>query len=474
MRALPTGLRTRLLVAFVLATSAGAALASWAGFVTARSALVGDAQGQAIDALRQRVTAVAPYLSCPPSQLTLDRLREVVGDNALITYGTMQSGAGDHLELIDAELRAATAERDHMVLQRVRTAAGVPKLALGMPILITEVNGDQRRSGVEVFSVVDLSETQARIDATGRSAIMTSALALPVAVLAALLAARGVLRPVRELRGAARRFADGDLSARVRPRGYDELADLARTVNEMAAELERSIGRLRRSEAESRRFVADVSHELRTPLSALSAVVDVLEEDSEHLTEDQRTSARLISEATRRLTGLVADLIEVSRFDATAERLHPERVDIPTALHATLRARGWTDQVSIDAPESIAAEVDPRRLDVVVANLVGNALRHGAPPVVIAVRGTDAEVVITVTDHGPGLPGDDPNRVFDRFYKGDPARSRSQGSGLGLAIAREHIRLHGGDLTAENLPGVGARFTARFPRWAAQNPGEQP
>ncbi|MBF6330786.1 sensor histidine kinase [Nocardia transvalensis] len=460
----PGGLRSRLLVAFVVATTIGAVLAAAASFVTARAGLVADAQNQAAEGLRERITAIAPELTYPPDQATLERILDVVGDSAEVTYGSLTARTGGDLGLIDTELRTAVRDRGELVLQRVRPSTRSPVLAIGMPLTSTGVDGRRTPSGIEVYALVDLAETQHRIEESAWAAALTSALALPLAAVLALLAARSVLRPVRELRSAAGRFADGDLSVRVRPRGSDELSELARTVNRMAAELEDTMTRLRESEAESRRFVADVSHELRTPLATLTAVVEVLDEDSAQLSPDQQTSARLAVEATRRLTRLVGDLIEVSRFDAASERLQLEEVEVRRAVSDTLRARDWARQVTVDAPDPIDAVLDPRRLDVVVANLVGNALTHGAPPVRVEVRADDEFVTVTVVDGGPGLPADDPNRVFDRFYKGDPSRSRSQGSGLGLAIAREHARLHGGDIIAENVPGGGARFVARFPR----------
>ena len=131
-------------------------------------------------------------------------------------------------------------------------------------------------------------------------------------------------------------------------------------------------------------------------------------------------------------------------------------------------ARGWTEQVAADVAAGLTAQVDRRRLDVIVANLVGNALRHGQPPVTVTVRcepGPDRRdwVHLLVTDHGPGLPPEVGPHVFERFFKADVARTRSDGSGLGLAIALENARLHGGTIEASNRPGGGAAFLVRLP-----------
>ncbi|WP_214408055.1 HAMP domain-containing sensor histidine kinase, partial [Pseudonocardia lacus] len=282
----------------------------------------------------------------------------------------------------------------------------------------------------------------------------------------------GVLRPVRELRDTARRLAAGDLAARTPPRGADELAELTATVNAMAESVQASMAQMRRMRADARRFAADASHELRTPLSTLTAVVEVLAAATAEVPDaDARESAQLAIAETHRLVGLVEDLMEVSRLDAGTARLHVEDVDLAGAVRDCLRARGWLDRVEVLAPEGLELRVDRRRLDVVLANLVGNALEHGGPPVRVLVSVRGDEVRVEVVDGGPGVPAHRRSRVFDRFAKGDPARTRAPGSGLGLAIARENARLHGGDITVEEpttADGRGARFVLRLPRgrWA--------
>jgi two-component system sensor histidine kinase MtrB len=216
-------------------------------------------------------------------------------------------------------------------------------------------------------------------------------------------------------------------------------------------------------EADARRFVADVSHELRTPLAAMIAVVDVLDEQAAQLPELTGEAVRLVSQGTHNLTRLVNDLIEVTRFDSGTAALALDEIDLAVAIMATLRARGWTGEVRTDLPGGVLARVDPRRLDVIVANLVGNALRHGAPPVTVRLRTEPGWLIVEVGDHGPGLSDEVLPKVFNRFYKADTARTRSEGSGLGLAISWENARLHRGSLVAANQPGGGALFTLRLP-----------
>jgi len=282
----------------------------------------------------------------------------------------------------------------------------------------------------------------------------------------AFAAARRVLVPVRRLAGAARRMSGGDLSVRVEPSGQDELAQLVTSFNMMASTLEDKVAELQRMEARARQFAGDVSHELRTPLTAMTAVADILP-GHPGLTGDAAAAARLVRTEIFHLNRLVEDLIEISRFDAGTAQLVTDDTDVATAVSGCLRARGWTE-VSADVPAGLTVRLDRRRFDVIVANLVGNALRHGGPPVTVTARAEprghgEGWLVLEVRDHGPGLPAAVIPHLFDRFFKADTARARSEGSGLGLAIAWENTQLHGGHIQAGNHPDGGAVFTVTVP-----------
>jgi two-component system sensor histidine kinase MtrB len=273
-----------------------------------------------------------------------------------------------------------------------------------------------------------------------------------------------VLRPLRRLGRAARSLGAGDLGARVAVRGRDELADVARAFNESAASLEYTVRELRRMEANARRFAADVSHELRTPIAAMTAVTDVLEEDAAELPPDAGTAARLIAGQTRRLNTLVEDLLEISRMDAGTADLILDEVPLADLVRECVTTRGWADRVVVEVPPGLRARLDPRRFDLILANLVGNALLHGAPPVRITGRaGLEAGLEVRVIDQGPGIPDKLLPHVFDRFFKANPSRPAGQGSGLGLAIAQANAELHGGHISVANAPGRGAVFTVRIP-----------
>ncbi|WP_405431936.1 ATP-binding protein [Micromonospora sp. NBC_00617] len=474
-RAVALGLRVRLLLAFALLGVTTTAVVASGSYFQARTVILQQAQDAAVASLTDQLSKVYPVVSLPPNQEELDLLAQRLSDRegeAMVRYGDLWAqSVVDEADVLTPELRQEVAD-GHIAWQRV-DRHGQPLLLIGTQLRFDRSDGTSVPSGVEVYSVRSLASEQQSIDRLAMLAWVTGGLSLILAVLLALLAAQGVLRPVRELGRAARRLGEGDLSTRLTVRGVDELADVARTFNDTAGTLERQVGELRRMEADARRFVADVSHELRTPLAAMTAVTDVLDEEADRLPRDAGQAARLVSQETQNLTQLVNDLIEVSRFDSGTARLALDDVDVAAAVNATLRLRRWADRVQTDLPSGVVARLDPRRLDVIVANLVGNAFRHGTDPVSVRLRAEPDWITIEVADHGPGLDPEVLPHVFDRLYKADTARTRSEGSGLGLAIAWENARLHrhagqSGSLVAGNTPDCGAVFTLRLPRMASE------
>lgn len=482
------GLRVRLVLAFTLVAAVTAATTGALTFREARTGVLQQSQDAVIQQLRAQVGRLAPDVAFPPGQGELGRLAADVARadpsgswRVLVTYGDLSATSvpGDPFQELTPALRGSVESSMATVFQRVavddRTA-----LVVGMSVAFAEAPAKGvYASGIHVFLTVPQTTERAYVDALVTAAERAAVPALTLAVLLALLAARGVLRPVRALRRATRSIAEGHLDTRLAVDGSDELADLSHTFNETAAALEKSVAELRGMEARARRFAADVSHELRTPLAAMSAVTDVLDEDAARLDPDTATAVRLISEETVKLARLVDDLMEISRFDAGAAVPHLDEIDLAESLRRTLDARAWTGPVDADlpAPGALRGLVDPRRLDVVVANLVGNALRHGARPVTLRLYeagepGGARVSVIEVLDSGPGIPDDVLPYVFERFYKSDAARTRTEGSGLGLAITAENVRLHGGTVRAANRPEGGAVFTVRLPLPADEPPRE--
>jgi signal transduction histidine kinase len=229
----------------------------------------------------------------------------------------------------------------------------------------------------------------------------------------------------------------------------------------MADALEAKIRALSEAQARERRFTADVAHELRTPLTAIVNEASLLAEHLERMPVEARRPAELLVEDVSRLRDLVEDLMEISRLDAGTQPLRPESLDLGSLVAAAVRARGWDKRVDLDAGEVVLTS-DPRRLERIVANLIGNALEHGGRDVSVRVGADGVGAFVEVADRGPGIAGEDLPHLFERFYKADPARA-GRGTGLGLAIALENARLLGGDIDVWSEPGVGTRFTLRLP-----------
>lgn len=475
-RITPFGLRTRMVLAFLLVAAVSAVTTAGLTYREARSSVLQATQDTAVSSFRDQIQQ-SP-LELPVRRDSLERtLRNIASKGkprpwyVFAEYGTMRvsSGTNPVSTVITPALRRKVTGYPHGSFERV-IKDGIPYLAVGMPVVHKSESGGTLPSGLVLYATMRLSEEQTQIEALVTAARNGATPGLAIALIPALLAARSVLRPVRELRRAAHDMGKGRLDTRIRVRGNDELAGLARTFNASAGELDRSVTELRQAEARARRFAADVSHELRTPLAGMLAVTEVLDEDASRLDPDTAQAVRLISAETGKLAVLVEDLMEISRFDARAAELNTDEIDAAETIRRTLATRHWTDLVHTDLPDGIRARLDPRRFDVVIANLVGNALRHGDAPVTVRLRsstgpdGAAPVLIAEIIDSGPGIRTEALPHIFDRFYKADAARTRSTGSGLGLAITQENVRLHGGTVHAGNVPGGrGAVFTVEIP-----------
>jgi two-component system sensor histidine kinase MtrB len=410
----------------------------------------------AVGAYEEQLQNARPDTQTAPSLLQnlASKLQAASGTNWYLHRAGMYDGSVDNsltYTSIPPELRSAA--QKSIAWQRA-TINAQPYLIIASSVQPNEI---------EVYDFVSLEPQQEDLNRLAQNSAIASAVAIVISLLLGLLASRGVLLPLRRLGIAARRLGAGKLDTRVEVKGNDEVADVSRTFNETAEALERSIAELRSLEASSRRFVADVSHELRTPLTAMTAVTDLLEEATD-VGDESAPAAQLIVAETRRLARLVEDLMEISRFDAGTAQLRREEVDLVALVQGCLDARGWTGRVALNVPASLPVTVDQRRIDVIVANMVGNAIKHGGEgPVELSIGALGPNLVLQVRDHGPGIPPDALEHIFERFYKADKARVRSEGSGLGLSIAYENAHIHGGELTGGNHPEGGAVFTLRLP-----------
>lgn len=291
-----------------------------------------------------------------------------------------------------------------------------------------------------------------------------------------VLVTQQVVRPVRQAAQTASRFAEGHLEERMQVRGEDDLALLASRFNEMADSLQRQITKLEELSRLQRRFTSDVSHELRTPLTTVRMAADVLHSTRADFPPEVARSAELLQTELDRFETLLGDLLEISRYDAGAAVLESESVDMRTLIHRVvsatlpLAARQGSEIVLHLPSGPVVAEVDSRRVERVLRNLVGNAVEHGEGlPVEVTLAGDDHAVAISVRDHGIGLAPGEGALVFNRFWRADPSRNRrTGGTGLGLSISLEDARLHGGWLQAWGRAGAGSQFRLTLPRRRGQ------
>jgi two-component system sensor histidine kinase MtrB len=299
-----------------------------------------------------------------------------------------------------------------------------------------------------------------------------------VALLAAVagLVTRLVVRPVRVAARTAQRLSAGLLDQRMQVRGEDDLARLAASFNQMAGNLQRQITRLEEMSRLQRRFTSDVSHELRTPLTTVRMAADLMFSARDEFDPAVARSAEILQAELDRFEALLTDLLEISRFDAGFAVLDAEPTDLASVVRRvadrllTVAERSGTE-LQLDTPdEPVVAEVDPRRVERILRNLVGNAVEHGeGRPVRIALRADESAVAVTVRDYGVGLRPGEEDLVFSRFWRADPSRARQTGgTGLGLSISLEDARLHGGWLQVWGQSGQGAQFRLTLPVHAGE------
>ena len=299
-----------------------------------------------------------------------------------------------------------------------------------------------------------------------------------VVLLAAIasLVTRWVVLPVRHAAQAARKISAGHLEERMQVLGVDDLAALATSFNEMAASLQGKLRELEELSLVQRQFVSDVSHELRTPLSTIKMAADLLFESREDLEPAGARSVELLQSQLERFESLLVDLLEISRYDAGAATLDAELVDVcdlvrRSADDAQQLAERRNSRIEFRLPATgCLAEVDRRRVERILRNILTNAVEHGEGKDVVVTTAMDSDAVaVSVRDYGVGLRPGEEQRVFERFWRADPARARTTGgTGLGLAISLEDARLHGGWLQAWGERGKGSVFRLTLPRVAGQ------
>ncbi|MDR8409996.1 HAMP domain-containing histidine kinase [Nonomuraea sp. 3-1Str] len=466
---LPIGLRARLVITFTLVAVTASVLVATIGFELAKTALVERAEDTAVDVVSRELDRITFPIGrlrqgeASPTAQNLEQLGQALdgpGRSVVVEYRDLLYADGP-LTMDDVPNELYGRAKQNVVTQ-LRVIRNELWLVVGSEVY-RRAGSTAEPTGLRTFVFFPLRDEQSQLAALRGKLTQGGASIVAIALVVALLSARQVLLPVRRLSAAAQALGQGRLDTRLPVHGQDELAELTSRFNDAAAALELSVSELRALEAMSRRFVADVSHELRTPLTAMTAVADVLNDEAERLPEDTAQAVRLVLREIERLRELIEHLIEISRFDAGTATLNLEPVNVSDAVQGCLEVRGWDEDVQVSVPPGLTVNLDPRRFDIIVANLVGNALKHGRAPVLVSARGTENGLEVKVRDHGKGIPPEALPHVFDRFFKAGAGRTRSQGSGLGLSIARANAQLHGGTISVRPQ-SPGTLFTVWLPR----------
>jgi two-component system, OmpR family, sensor histidine kinase MtrB len=414
------------------------------------------------DTLSTTAANIVAYLAHAPTQ---GDIVTIVGDNL---PPQSQPQASVTPRLITDSLRVQVGQREKVAHQFVTADpdghGDRPYLVFGEPVRVSF-------GQVELYYAFPLTAEQQAANLVRTIVVATGASLVMLLVVLAALVTRLVVDPVRDAARTARRFSLGLFDQRMHVHGEDDLALLAASFNQMAENLQRQIRKLEDMSRLQRRFTSDVSHELRTPLTTVRMAADLIFAAREDFDPAVARSAELLRGELDRFEDLLTDLLEISRFDAGFAVLDAEPTDlVPIVVDMVERlssvARSCGVAVMVDLPESpVVVEADPRRVERILRNLIGNAIEHGeGHPVRVTMRTDEIAVAITVRDYGVGLRPGEEQLVFNRFWRADPSRARQTGgTGLGLSISAEDAHLHGGELEAWGAPSRGAQFRLTLP-----------
>ncbi len=451
------GLRTRVLLMFSLGSLLLAVFLAAAAYSFTRSSLLTQRDRTAVADARKHADIAGNEVAKDSAVAAIAVLGSQDVSQIVIFDGTSveSSGTFDPAEIPQALL---TRVRDDQVASRmVGLVDDAPAIIVGFPL-----------DDAAYFEAVDISEIKETLSSVGLSLFFGALITSMFGVVLGWFAANRAVRPLADAAQAAQLIAGGRLDTRLEPSDDPDLRTLAQSFNDMASALQSRVER-------DARFASDVSHELRSPLMTLAASVEVMQARRGDLPERAQTALDLLASDVVRFQGLVEDLLEISRFDAGAIRLHREDLLVAEFVRAAVAVSSVpTTPVTVsERGECMVMQGDRRRLARVVANLIDNARLHGGGDAAIFVSEAENEgepighVWIAVEDHGPGVPLDERDLVFERFARGAVAgrRSSSDGAGLGLALVDEHIRMHGGRVWVEDRRDgePGARFVLELP-----------
>jgi len=347
----------------------------------------------------------------------------------------------------------------------------VPAIAVGDMVSIP-------RSGkYEMYLLFPLTNQNKTLNLISRSIILVDVALIFLIGLITWLVARQVVRPVREAARVAEQFTSGDLNQRMQVTRKDEIATLGVSFNEIPASIQQQIMRLENLSRVQQRFVSDVSHELRTPLTTLRMASEVIHSSRSSFDPQIARSAELLIGNIDRFERLLEDLLEVSRFDAEVAVLEPVDFNLISLINGCIddlelvAKENGTQIIFNPYSENLSINADARRVERILRNLLNNAIDHSdSKPINVQVEYNDNDVAVAVRDHGIGIDESSLLRIFDRFWRADPSRSRIRGgTGLGLSIALEDARLHEGELEVWGRPNQGAHFVLTLPRVAGNH-----
>lgn len=440
------GIRGRAVLASVLIVLLVAGGTAVAVVTTVGSWVYSVARSQAQDQFLQEARQIEQARPMAARGINTSPDTTIVVDGRIVRLGTAKR----------ADLTQDVTSANHTDLQVLRRTKGPYRVLFGTQVTIGGPPGSNGLQ-VQLYSVRPLLGVHDKIVSVLKVVGICLAVGVLLGALVALWLSRYIVRPLRRIDRAAARASDGDITVRLGQQGAPELEQLVNSFNGLMDTHEHSL-------QQSRRFAADVSHELRTPLAALLPAGEVLQEEAATMSPDAREAAGLLHSEIQNLARLVEDLIEISRHDGKQAVLSLGEVDLVALTRDVLDHRGWPDAVSVRArPERVMAEVDRRRIELVIANLVGNAVRHGRPPITVDLTETATGAVIEVTNAGEPIPPQVQDRLFDRFYKVETARTRTQGSGLGLALTLENVRAHRGTIEVRS-DSASTAFRVTLPR----------
>lgn len=463
-RLIRTGrLRRRLAIAFVLVAGISAGALALGSFLLVRQSRLDESLDRAGDVAGFDL-GLAGRDFVPLTEQHIQGLLagfQDSGQPVVLLMGTNRVGSDQSLDLLPIPDQLRSTVRSGRIGYQ-RTEYGGRHLVI--------VGGRIPNSDGELYLLFDEDRIGRDLTQLRNVLLIGWGAVLVLAGLVGSLLARRTLGPVAKASQAARSMAEGLLATRLPVQGQDEFGAWATSFNEMADALEAKITALSEAQARERRFTSDVAHELRTPLTALVGEASLLREHLDRMPEESRRPAELLIQDVNRLRKLVDELMEISRFDAGRETVLAEPVDVGALIEAVVRARGWDGRVSVQGDGSNLT-TDRRRLERILANLIGNAVEHAGAGVRVRVGSGNDRAYIEVIDSGPGIPSDHLPHLFERFYKADPARS-SGGSGLGLAIAMENARLLGGDIEVRSELGIGTAFRLVLPVTESLRAGE--